>query len=281
MDWSLVGVHPTGAVTPCPDWSRWLVLPWSASVPRSRFALSLLALGCLLQSGCLGLLRTILYPMEAAEAIGSDLAYNVASELAGGVDQAAIASDSLANVEQMIQDHPDAANMESLERLRDHLREESGVGRSDAADADGLRNAKDLPGSFEPTEKLYPAPIPVDEFDRRELDFVGDPMKKNIISWPGRPEQVSNDLLVEFPGRRVDQMRPQEERCFSARPRQSLFPAHLRDYPTLFFDGEATRSAPMNQHLMKDGRILKEEDRVGYKDPDKDLLPEKSPEQRH
>ena len=58
---------------------------------------------CLAHSGCLGLIRTILYPVETAQAAGSELAYNVASELAGGVDKTAMAADSLANVERMMQ----------------------------------------------------------------------------------------------------------------------------------------------------------------------------------
>jgi hypothetical protein len=253
----------------------------SSLLLRPSLRLLLLAPLCLAQGGCLGLIRTILYPVETAQAAGTELAYNVASDLAGGADQTALATENLANVERMIQDHPDAANMASLERLRDHLREEVGAGQGKQAQHDGLRDPKSLPGAVEATDKVYPVPPPEDEFERRALDFLGDPLERNVVSWPGRPDHVQNDLQIEFSGRSVDQLRVREDRRFTVRPRQSSFSQHLRDYPTLFLDGEVTRSAPLNQHLLQNGRILQEEDRVGYQRDPGATLAQPSPDQRH
>ena len=72
------------------------------------------------------MVRAITDPAGTAAATGERLAWNISDDLTAAADQTLGASDyDVTQLDQMLQDHPDAANHEHLSRLRDELAEQN------------------------------------------------------------------------------------------------------------------------------------------------------------
>lgn len=219
-----------------------------------RVALQLILLLLVLgQTGCLGLIRAILYPVEVAKEAAGSVAYNVAENLAGGgIDQTQMAMESLNNVERMIEEHPDAANMASLERIRDHLKEEVG-----AVPPDGFEGR--LEDQLDPIEdgevdasRIYDRPVVDNEHDRQALGFLQDPdglghaINKPTVA--PRGNRMDNSLAIEMPAQPVYKPRYPTPRYFTPTPRQSSLARAEREFPMIYLDEkDAVQWSPTNR----------------------------------
>ncbi|MDA3963437.1 MAG: hypothetical protein PF961_21835 [Planctomycetota bacterium] len=138
-------------------------------------------------SGCLGPLAQMLArgPEAVARSMGESVAYNAAGELArsdiaGGVAETA---DTVANLDSILQDHPDAVNAGELESLKREIAEDL------PAPGDEAQVGTEVSDEMLADEAEVPwADPPTDPFDRRATPR-GDSESRVGDQW-----QVTDDI---------------------------------------------------------------------------------------
>ena len=83
-----------------------------------------LCASCLLFSGCLGLIRTILFPEQAAIAAGASAAQSVGESILSDPDLVgALESQAVQDLDRIVTDNPGASNADTLNDANNYLRE--------------------------------------------------------------------------------------------------------------------------------------------------------------
>ena len=196
-----------------------------------------LACLCLAQSGCF-LLRLLLWPTETVSAVGQAASANLVEGLTGGAEQLTTASESVANIDRILADHPDAANRESLMRLREQLSETTGDQRiapdrrrppqASHPRAIGGREGPRLVGSAGRSDII-------DEYDRRAGAFPTESRYDFINTYRDNGGR-SGRFKIEHPSRPGIQQR-QPTGTPSVTPRRSLLEPPLSRMPMIRLDG--------------------------------------------
>lgn len=171
---------------------------------RSRLIL-LVLIGCLClaQGGCVWLMFGLsTSPRAVAQGLGSQMAYGVSEGLTGPeLDSLMTNAETIETLDQIIADHPNAANTESLRVLRENIAEETGA--EAAIDENGLDlkgvEGTQLDGS---TRHLLAAPVKAPSaFDRRNDPFEHATPRHTDVILGGvqHDDRMSNNFTLERP----------------------------------------------------------------------------------
>lgn len=198
-----------------------------------RFALCLVVMAplCLVMSGCFGQLASLLArgPEAVARDMGTSVGYNAAGSLAGselGQDVVA-ASDTVAGLDKILQEHPDAANSAELHELKRRLEEDIPEPGSQPEEGDTTiaDHEEFKPGDPVMTEAVRPE----SRHDRRQtrIDSRQGPqalmLDESHMHFAGtRTMAVHNRLRIEPPTTPNQRWRRQDPHRFTS-PRQTSF----------------------------------------------------------
>jgi len=203
-----------------------------AVMPR---LLAYLLLGALIvsQAGCLRFL-TALADVTPGEG-GTDkraVSYNAKASLAEGDAHPGVHDETLANLDRVLEEHPEAVNRSELQDLRRQL---GGRGEADAAPPTSDASLEDL-GAVAQGEAVFgPAEPPPDPHDRRIMDWtddrVGPQSLTNDLGLVHHRTGIDNDLAVmrAAPRRSVVGKRSHDD--FTSVPRQSSMGTHEPPLP--------------------------------------------------
>lgn len=184
----------------------------------------------LLLAGCIGPLATMLArgPEAVAKQMGQAAGYQAASGIAGselGRETTATA-DTLANLDRIAREHPDALNADEVEQLKRKLAEDMPPAGAEEApdgtsiDGDAVTGDASLHG---------PAAQPPSPHDRRRERLSTGPRDRTVgmlgdedIGLPEELMTTSNRLRIERPGPIDQRWRPTDPHRFT-QPRQTSF----------------------------------------------------------
>ena len=193
-----------------------------------RLVMVLLTPCLLVPTGCLGPLAAMLArgPEAVARDMGQAAGYNAASSIAGselGRDATA-AADTMANIDRIKNEHPDALNAGELEELKRELEAELPPPGAEAEEG------TDLAASEVSADHSLRAPpgAPADPHDRRARatarsgsDQVGQ-LSDGHIGQPAAGPRATNRLRIERPTPIDRRWRPTDPHRFTT-PSQSSF----------------------------------------------------------
>lgn len=197
-----------------------------------RRSLLLVPLGLLLliPSGCIGPLAAMIArgPESVARQMGQSAGYNAASGIAGselGRDAAA-ASDTMANIDRILKEHPDALNAGEVEALKRELAEDLPPPGGEEQTGSGVMSDSEVTAD----DSVYPPPpAPASPHDRRREDIAGSARRDQVgtmtdedIGLPTRAVRTNNHLRVERSTPLDQRWRPTDPHRFTT-PRQTSF----------------------------------------------------------
>jgi len=209
----------------------------------SRYFLFLLLAAYPVLSGCIGaLIGAAVAPRESAASMGKSVAYKVGRGLAGSeLEEVVSQKDTLENLDQILKEHPDAANRAELQTLRNRLAREVNAPVDDDTLSDdqlALRDGHQIGD---------PDPLRRRGYDRRQ-EAGEDPFGQAIAGRPQRRSQeMRNRLGFEERDHPDQRLRSRDSWRHSAVPAATELSRHEPRWSIITLGGE-------QQHVDTTGR---------------------------